>query len=462
MTASDATERLTIGELIDRAPLKPYLIVVPILATLLMIFEGVDSFSVGFISPLLNKHYGITSEQLGFIYSGTVIASLIGAVFVAPLADRVGRKPILLGCCAVMGPATIMTALSDNVFVFFAMRCVIGLAFGCTLPTLMAQVGDYAPKRCRTVLVMLINSGIAFGGIVSGLLAATIVPVWGWQTMLIVAGTVSALFTFVLAVLMPESLEFLLRQDPNHPKARALIARVARGASVTIVPPPPLVRTKTTGTPVDLFTGGRAVATTLLWFTMTMTYVAISFDGYWMPTVVMQNGLTMQQTGFVLSAMKFISLGFGFVLGWMADRWGMARLVVFSFFGSAIAEVGIAALAGFPTGALAMLLLAGVLGGLKVSGTHAITVSSYPPELRATAGGWLTGTTRLVGGGMGTIIGGFIVGAKLGFAEIALIFAAITFLAGVAIHLQQKRIGASDRAERQPAKSAPAAVVGAE
>ena len=140
-----------------------WLLRVPALCGLLMIMEGIDTYAISYIAPFLSKEFAIAPEQMGVVFTTTVVASMLGAVALTPLSDRIGYRRVLLLSSLLIGPATLLTALASNVATLIALRFVIGLGFGAALPTTIALVTDYAPQRRRSVLVMAMSSSIVIG-----------------------------------------------------------------------------------------------------------------------------------------------------------------------------------------------------------------------------------------------------------------------------------------------------------
>jgi len=407
---------------------------------MLMIVEGVDTFGVGLVGPYLSKQFNISAEQLGIIYTGTVIASLIGAVVLAPLSDRFGKRTVLLWSCATMGPATLLTPFAANVYVLYLARFAIGLAFGATLPTVIALVADYAPKPRRAFLVMMINSGISLGVMVAGTSSAFIIPSLGWHWMLYFSAILSVAFTAILWVFLPESLQYLVREAPAASKTRAVVAKMLldrkEHASPILVPDE---KTKADLLPSKLVTEGRLILTALLWLVMSLAYVIINFDSYWLPTVLLQNGAGTAGTGFIISAGKMCGLACALIIGWVADRRGLATVLGFNYVGTGLVAVAVALLAGYPPVAVPILILALGLTNSMVAGTQALIVGAYPTNVRATATGWITGLARLVGGSAGTMVGGYLIDMHARGAHIAAMLGSILLVDGILVLVLRNR-----------------------
>ena len=220
---------IRIAVLIDDLPVRGVLLLVPILCVMLMLTEGMDAFGVGFVGHYISKQHGISPEQLAMAYTGTVVASLLGATAIAPLSDRFGRRIVLIATSAMMAPATFLAPIASSVATLFGLRFMIGLAFGATLPCAISLAADYAPVRHRTMLLMM-NTGTSVGTMIAGIGAALIVPTLGWQALIYAIGTVSAAVTVATWLWLPKSLQFMARRDPFDPRAARTVRRLAPDA----------------------------------------------------------------------------------------------------------------------------------------------------------------------------------------------------------------------------------------
>jgi AAHS family 4-hydroxybenzoate transporter-like MFS transporter len=425
----DRTPPIDVAAFIETRLLTGYLRRVPILCVLLMLVEGIDAFGIGFVGPFLGKALDLTPERLGTIYTATVIASLIGAAVLAPLSDRIGRRPMLLWTTAIMVPATVATALAPNFAALLVARFLIGVAFGAAFPVAIALVADYAPAARRSMLLMMLNAGIGGGVVIAGYAAAIVIPTLGWQAFLYLSAGVSALVGLLAWALLPESLPLLVRSG-RQAEALAIARRIAPEDT-----PAALAWHQPEGTgattPLALFERRTWLTTMLLWAMVSFTYVTINFVSYWLPTAMMAAGLSIGKAGVAISTGKLCGLAGIFAIGWLADRFGLTRVMTVNF---ALTGMLILAIAGVPAGGVAIALLIAALSvdGANASGGHALMATSYPSQLRATAFGWISGFARLIGGGAGAMLGAHLVGANWSIAAMALLFAA-TFAANAAI-----------------------------
>jgi len=438
----------SVSNYLDTAPFTGTTRRVPILCCLLMLTEGMDTYGVGYVGPFLTRDYALSPSLLGVIYTGTVIASLLGAVGVAPLSDKFGRRPVLVLSSLLMGLCTLLTPFAANGVALFAVRFLIGLGFGAAVPTAFALTSDYAPTRHRALVTMMMSSGVALGMVLAGFLSAAIIPPFGWRALLYLSGCLSLLWTLVLAAWLPESLRFLASRRSGSAAFRKLIDALAaerREPAPFLVEP---VRAKELQPVRALFSEGRAGLTLLLWFAMSATYCAEFFMSYWLPTVLITGGTKIVGAGLVLAIGKIGSILGAIAVGWTMDRGGPARVLSLAFLVAALAIWALGESAGIVVIAAPLVVLTCFFLDGSFAGIQALTAASYPDAMRATGSGWVTGFARLLGGGLGTMSGGWLIEAHWTIPAIASVLALPMLLGSLAmllIHRRSMRI-ASDPA----------------
>lgn len=436
-----------VSDYIDEAPVKGPMLLTPILCFMLMLIEGMDTYGVGYVGPSLSKEYGLSPAVLGAIHTGTVIASLIGATVVAPLADRIGRRWLLIATSLLMGSCTMLTPLAANEVILFLVRFAIGIGFGAAVPTAFSLVADYAPARHRSLIIMMTMSGVAFGMVLAGVAAAFVIPHFGWQALLYLCGSLSVLSTILLLFLLPESLQHLVRRAPEAPATLNAIQKVARARGDRIATRLYVDQASHDVIPVKaVVSGGRAVMTFLLWFAMSCTYALEFFISYWLPTVLLETGADMFAAGMITAAGKTGSVVGALVIGIFMDRLGQARVLVVTYVLTAVAIVFLGASSFNAMIALGMIVTTFFLLDGSFAGIQATTASAFPAEIRATGTGWISGFARLLGGGSGTFAGGLLVEAKLTPSQLSLGMAVPMLLGGFAVWQLRRHLSAQQPA----------------
>lgn len=451
-TASDAGG-IPVAQYIDGAPFTGLVRRVPILCGLLMLIEGMDTYGVGYVSPQLSAEYAISSTTLGAIHTATVFASLIGAVLVAPLSDRIGRRRLLIGATLLMAACTLLTCFAGNEAGLFAVRFLIGIGFGAAVPTAFSMTSDYAPARHRSVIIMATMSGIALGMALAGVAAALLIPVFGWKSLLLLSGSLSVAWVLLLLRAMPESLAYLVDKRPASPEIARIAARLAADRGDRAAPVlSPVPRDDARSPLREVVSDGRGSTTVLLWAAMSAVYALEFFTSYWLPTVLMNSGANMFAAGMISALGKVGSITGAVVIGTVMDKFGGARVLSLSYIATAGAILALGFASGGAALSIALIVAMFFLLDGSFAGIQALTAGSYPSHVRATGIGWVTGLARLIGGGSGTFAGGYIVSAAIPVPAITVAMATI-MVVGAAV-----MVGLRRRLDRRARACSPAAV----
>jgi MFS transporter, AAHS family, 4-hydroxybenzoate transporter len=387
---------LNVNEQIDRAPVGRLQWVILALSLLAMILEGYDTFTVGYVGSQIAAAFAVSPSKLGVVFTSGIIGSAVGYLVVGPIADRYGRRNLILTGTFAFGLLTLISIAARSFETFVAIRTVAGVALGVVLPNVVALVAEMAPTRWRSLSVVILYSGFAIGSAVGGLLAADLVPLFGWRSVLVAGGVAPIGLALLMWGVLPESIRFLAIRDPGDPRLRRTLARIAGSERI----PPNARFTLLAGAgnrqPVmQLFTDGRALPTLLIWMALSMNGAAITTLLFWIPTLTAKAGVGAGHgINFTVILLLGGTLG-AYAIGYSMDRVGAYRvlipvhlcatlsIVVFGIFVTA---------ASLPLGFLIGLTLPG-----GTSGVQGLLARLYPTFLRATGIGWAVGVGRLAG-----------------------------------------------------------------
>ena len=177
-----------IRKLIDSQPISGLQYTVIALCFLMNVLDGMDVLIISYAAPALATEWAISPEAMGWIFSAGLFGMTAGALVLAPLADYFGRRSLILFCLVVMSTGILLTAVAQNVTQLMALRFMSGLGIGAMLASAATMAAEYAPDRRKNLLVSIVLSGYPVGATVSGVVAASIIPEFGWRTMFTVAG----------------------------------------------------------------------------------------------------------------------------------------------------------------------------------------------------------------------------------------------------------------------------------
>ena len=356
---------------------------VAVLCGLVQMLDGYDLSAVGLAAPAIIKAWGVKPVELTGAFAFSSIGIMVGAMTAGPIADRFGRKPVLLASVALFGIFSLLTVWAPSLLALVALRFFTGIGIGGAMPTTVALTSDYTSDRWRTSAVMFMFTGNTVGGFVAGSVAALILPGWGWQGIFLVGGVVPLALLVLLFFVLPESAQF----QPGQAVTR-------------------------TNPVAGLFREGLGASTLLLWAIFLINLLNMYLIGYWLPTTLTLGGLTAPAAAFAASLYAAGAIVSTLVLGPAITRFGAGRVLATSF---VIGAISIAVVGGahLPYGwTLAVLAVAG--GGFVGSqlGLNGFAAAIYPTEVRSTGIGWALGVGRL-GGILGPVIGGMLLGAGL-------------------------------------------------
>ena len=287
-------------------------------------------------------------------------------------------------------------------------RFLTGLGLGGAMPNAIALTSEFSPHRRRATMVMTMFCGFVVGAAIGGLLAAALIPAFGWRSVFVVGG-VAPLFLVVFLVLwLPESVRFLALSGGANDGVAALLARIAPS-----VRHPPGTRfvvqeIKLPGIPVvHLFGGGRAWATLFLWTLFFMSLLDLHMLSNWLPSVLNELGASVSAAAVIGSMLQVGGVVGTFALGKFIDRFSFRALAL--TYGAA--SIAVAAI-GFSGHSIALTTIAVFCAGFCVvggqGGSNALSATLYPTAIRSTGVGWALGIGRI-----GSIVGPLVGGAML-------------------------------------------------
>jgi AAHS family 4-hydroxybenzoate transporter-like MFS transporter len=416
----------TFEELLDRPGARPLRRLVLVLCALVTTLDGFDTQSIALAAPGISREWGVPAAAFGTVFSIGLAGSLVGTVLLGRLGDRYGRRRILMLSVALFAVCSLLTPLVDSVLALVAARLLTGIGLGGALPAAITLTAEYAPSARRGSFVGLMFCGFPFGGVLAGVLAAPLVPAFGWASVFVVGGVVPLALLPVMWRAMPESPQYLLHRADRTGLDRVLERMGAGGVQVAAVPVParsPIAR---------LFTGGRARGTVLLWVTLFLALMLAYLLVNWIPLVSRAAGANAAGASLAVATLNIGAIVGCLLLGRIAD--GRRSTVVVGS-GFVLGALAIAALGvvGTTTGAL---LAATFVAGFFAIGSQmclaAVCAGCYETSSRATGVGAAMGAGR-IGGIVGPVLGGILLGAGYASSTIFLITAVAAVLAAVTI-----------------------------
>ncbi|MBF8269335.1 MAG: major facilitator superfamily MFS 1 [Gammaproteobacteria bacterium] len=423
----------TVRDLIDNSAITLTQIGVLIICVLMNMLDGMDVMVISYSGPTIQSEWGIDSQTLGIVFSLALLGMALGAAFLSSKADVMGRRNMIIICILVMGGGVLLTSQAENLWQLGLLRFISGLGIGAMLASTVTLASEYAPDRQRNLFVGIVLAGYPVGATLSGLVAAEVIPVYGWRTMFIGAG-VATLITLPLAIfLLVESWDWLLKKQPPNALDRLNLILRKMGHADLAGLPEMTHEAKTKPGVGSLFRHGRADSTYKLWIAFFMGFATLYFLTTWIPNLARNTGLSLE---LAIYAGTVFNLGaiFGNVLqGYISQIIGLRKAIIAFYVITGILMIAF----GYISGNWLILITFGLIGfGSQggLIGLYAVGARLYPTEVRNTGIGWAIGAGR-TGAIISPTIGGTLVNAGLSLASSFLIFVAPLALACVAISL---------------------------
>ena len=196
---------MTPQEILDRSPMRPLQITAVAICVLLNAVDGFDVLAISFASPGIASEWGIERAALGIVLSMELIGMAVGSVVIGPIADRYGRRPIILACLVFMTAGMFATAQASSVIELSAYRLGTGLGIGGMLAVINAMTAEYANARYRPMAVIIMASGYPLGAVLGGAVVSNMLVSFDWRVVFVFGGVVTALCIPLVYWLLPES-----------------------------------------------------------------------------------------------------------------------------------------------------------------------------------------------------------------------------------------------------------------
>ena len=351
--------------------------------------EGFDAQFMGYVVPAIAKAWGIAPGALGPALGAGLFGLMLGGFFIAPLADSVGRKRIVLYSVLAFGVLTVVTAATQSLTALIVLRFLTGLGLGGAMANTIALTAEFSPPEKRASAVTINFASFSIGAAVGGLVTAKLMPNYGWQSVFYFCGGIALVLVPLILVAMPETL---------RPKESAKAA-IPLG---------------------ELFRDGRARITLLFWLLFFINIMELYFLTSWLPTTISSQGISIEWAVIATSLLQFGGVAGAFALGPLVDRFG-PRLVLAPAFATAAICV---AIIGFAGSSLTVTVIAAAFCGIGTVGAqncnNGVAAKFYPTPIRATGVGWALAVGR-IGSIVGPVVGGVLLKAGVEIRTLFLI-----------------------------------------
>jgi AAHS family 4-hydroxybenzoate transporter-like MFS transporter len=408
-----------------------------VVVSIMLFIDGFDMYFFGKMLPAIAKGLGVTSVGMTGVITAQQIGMAVGAFLLPPLADAIGRKPVIALCLVVFGVLSLWGAYASSAVVMAWLRGISGIFFAPMLPIGLALLSETTPRRWRGSFMSIALVCFSAANIASGAMTAWLLDIYGWQIGFWL-GSLLPLVALPLLLLVPESLAFRVTRNAKDPRIGVTIKRLDPSAEIIGNEDFHLGdrgRKVSKLGPLAMFARPYLLQTAILWCAFFLAMGNIALLANWMPTYFQELGnVPIQEFA------KYLMVGFvggtlgTLTMGWLMDRVNPYMLIAGFFLIDAIA---IAALGYLPVGTVIFVLGLVIWNYCQVggqTGINTLATLGYPSEMRSSGIGWAAGSGRL-GGIAFPLAGGLALQSMLPLRSILFMVAAPALLIAVLISL---------------------------
>ena len=434
--------------IIDTSAMSRFQIAVVGICLLANMADGYDVLVMAFASVPISEEWGLTGSQLGVLLSAGLIGMAVGSIFVAPLADRIGRRRLTYGCMILVTAGLLVSAFATGPAQLAVFRALTGIGIGGMLASLNVIVVEFCSVRRRGTAIGIFAAGYPIGGTLGGFAAAGLIESSGWRSAFVLGAVVTAVLTLLVILFVPESIAYLVERRPAGAleKMNKMAARMGHPALEEL---PAAAAPRRVG-PATVLRGPYLGRTVALSVAFACVMAGFYFVNSWTPKLLVTSGLSAAQG---LSGGVLISVGG--VLGCLA--FGLLALrvrptvltIVFCLLGAVLLVVFVLGVGKLgPSLVVSVLLGVAMIGG--ITGLYTVAPGQYDVAVRVTAIGFVIGVGR-VGAIVAPLLVGALVDGKWSITSIYLLFVIPVVLAAAAIALIGRRAGVAEVVQPVPA-----------
>jgi MFS transporter, AAHS family, 4-hydroxybenzoate transporter len=423
-----------IQDFVDGQQVRPIHYGILAICMFVMFVDGLDIFLVGKIAPAIAQGMGEDPAAMTLVFFLQQIGLAIGAFAATPLADRYGRRRMLVYSATLFGVLTIATAFATTIVQLAILRGICGVFLAGGLPMAVALLAEHTPKQRRGTFIALSFAGYSAGSAAGGAIAAWLIDIYGWESGFIVAGVLPLLAVPIMLLFLPESLQFTANRNPHDPQIVKTIRRLSPetqldGSEEFIAADGSKAVEK--ARLFDIFRGGRGTITTIIWLACFLSMGNIALMAAWLPTFFLEMaGIPIQQFAVLAMLGFFGGLAGTLAMGWLFDRVPASKLIPAYYFCLAGAIFALGVVPFHASVFIVALLTFNFFQTGGQTGLNTLMTRVYPASMRSTGIGWAGGAGR-IGGIIAPLFGGLAVAAQYSLQTTLSAIAFIPLLVGL-------------------------------
>jgi MFS transporter, AAHS family, 4-hydroxybenzoate transporter len=431
------TQGIDVQSFLNEHPFSGFQWLIFAMCFFVVLLDGFDTAAIGYIAPSLIQEWGVARPALAPVLSAALFGLAFGALSSGPLADRLGRKIVLIASVAVFAGACLASSFASDLQSLTIWRFITGLGLGAAMPNAVTMMSEYCPTQRRATLVNTMFCGFPLGAAFGGFLAAWMIPQYGWRSVLLLGGAAPLVLLAFMIFAMPESVRYMVAKGYPAERIRAALSKISTAA--TAASSFFLTETKSGG-PVKsgiavVLSSSYRIGSIMLWISYFMGLVIFYALINWMPILFKDAGIDPKTATLITALFPLGGVGAIF-FGFLMDRFNANKIVAAGYILTAVAVYTIGQTVG-NVGLLAVtVIVAGILMNTAQSSMPALAAGFYPTAGRATGVSTMLGIGRF-GGIAGSFLVAQLTAMKLSFSQIFLTVAVAGVIAAIGLIIKQ-------------------------
>ena len=403
--------------------------------------DGFDITAMAVTAHQIGEDMQLSEDKLGLVFSFSLAGMMLGAMFLAALSDVIGRRTMIIFTLTLVGVTVLLTASVSSLPALILLRFISGLGAGAMLASVATLASEYSPEKFRALAVTAVTAGYPLGAMTTGLVASNVVPEFGWQGMFIAGGSATLFLAIVAFFMIPESLHFLCKKQPDDALQR--VNRILQIFKIQSLQYLPSVEDAGGATEADrkniqqkmltLLTPEFRRSTLTLWATFFLCISTLYFLMSWTPKLIINLGYSADAGNLAFTLFNFGGVLGIFILGYLASKWSLSTLISIFAITSAVfmwAFAGAVSLDFNQTSLMMLIFIIGISMQGGYTGMYAVAAKIYPIEIRSTGVGWAIGLGRF-GAVLGPGIAGYMIASGLPITINFMVFAIPMLIGGI-------------------------------
>jgi MFS transporter, AAHS family, 4-hydroxybenzoate transporter len=422
----------TYKNLIDSSPMSTFQIVIVAICFILNMNDGIDVLIVSFSGAEISKEWGLSKTEMGYIFSAGLAGMMLGCFFLAPIADKIGRRKVFVISLILITSGMLLVSICSTYWQMLLFRIITGIGIGGILPTMAATASEFSNNKNRDFNVGLVQAGWPIGAILTGFFCAYAIPHYGWRMSFLFAGCISLLMLVGVIIFMSDTLDYLLKKQPKNAllKANILLEKMGQNSLESL---PEKVLEESDSSVKMLFEPVYKTDTFKLWIAIFFGFLTLYTLMSWVPNIAKDAGLPFEMATYVGIALNVgAALGTA-TMGLIAGKFGL-RKTILSFMILAFFVMLIYGNITLTTGIIfTLIFLIGVFVQGGFNGTYPTISRVYPSEIRTTGAGFAVGIGRF-GAILGPTLFGVLSDAGVSINALFSLFSIPLLVMGISIY----------------------------